>query len=54
MDYISKIRENPLVRTVKIADLKHNSDLSRLEHVSESDKKRIQKYQIALDILTNY
>lgn len=53
MDYIEEIRENPLARTVKIADLKHNSDLSRLDHVSESDKERIQKYQLALALLAN-
>lgn len=31
MEYIAKIKENPIARTVKLADLAHNSDLSRLK-----------------------
>ena len=30
IDYIYKISENPIARKVKIADLRHNSDISRL------------------------
>ncbi|MDK9581052.1 HD domain-containing protein [Sneathia sanguinegens] len=31
MDYVAKIKDNELARKVKIADLTHNSDLSRLK-----------------------
>ena len=31
MEYIAKIKEDPIARTVKLADLAHNSDLSRLK-----------------------
>ena len=40
MDYIAKIKDNELARKVKIADLTHNSDLSRLKGITEKDKKR--------------
>lgn len=29
-EYIERIRENPVARTVKLADLEHNSDTSRI------------------------
>ena len=34
-----KVKTNELARVVKLADLKHNSDLSRLTHVTENDIK---------------
>lgn len=51
LDYIKRIKENPLARKVKIADLKHNSDLSRLNDVTEKDLERLKKYKQALAIL---
>lgn len=30
MDYIKNIKNNPIARKVKLADLKHNSDVNRL------------------------
>ena len=48
MDYIAKIKDNELARKVKIADLTHNSYLSRLKEITEKDKKRYEKYQKAL------
>lgn len=54
MVYIEKVRTSKLATIVKIADLKHNSDLTRLNQVTETDLKRIEKYKKALDILTAY
>ncbi len=51
-EYIEKIKNNPVARAVKLADLAHNSDLSRLEEVSEKDRERQQKYLRAIEILT--
>ncbi len=51
MDYVAKIKSNDIARAVKIADLKHNSDLSRLDNISDKDLERIDKYQKALDLL---
>lgn len=53
-DYVRKIKDNPIARAVKLADLKHNSDLSRLDNVTEEDKLRALKYKIALCILEEH
>lgn len=51
MNYVCALRGNALARKVKMADLKHNSDQKRTDHVTEWDKKRLQKYRIAAAIL---
>ena len=51
-DYVKKIKNNEIAKKVKIADLKHNSDVSRLNEVDEWTIKRNQKYAEALRILT--
>lgn len=51
MDYVARIKENPIARAVKLADLKHNSDLSRLDTVDEKAKKRAKKYAQAMALL---
>ena len=52
MDYIEQLRGNPLACKVKIADLTHNSDLSRLDVVTEADIARVEKYQKAMGLLS--
>lgn len=52
MDYVRQIKTNPLARAVKISDLRHNSDLTRLDTVTEKDILRAEKYRKALKILT--
>lgn len=49
--YIESVKSNQLAKGVKIADLKNNSDLSRLSTVTEKDLQRIKKYKKALNIL---
>ena len=49
--YIEGIKANELARAVKIADLKHNMDLTRLKEVREKDVKRVEKYRKALGVL---
>ena len=51
MDYVSAIKENPLAKTVKLADLKHNSDLTRLDIVDEKALMRKEKYSKAIALL---
>ena len=51
MEYVGKLKKNPLARTVKLADLRHNSDISRLNEVTEKDLKRIEKYRAAIELL---
>lgn len=51
--YIEKIKTNNLAAIVKLADLKHNSDLSRLDYVGERELQRAEKYKNAIDVLEN-
>ena len=52
MDYIKKLRSNQIAKAVKLADLKHNSDLTRLDIVTEKDRKRVEKYKAAEQLLS--
>ena len=54
MDYVSRIATNDLARRVKIADLRHKSDLGRLDVVTERDLARARKYARALELLEAY
>ena len=51
LDYVRGMKENPVTRTVKLADLKHNSDITRLDTVDEKAIKRVEKYKKAIAIL---
>ena len=51
MEYISAIKKNPKAKAVKLADLHHNSDLTRLEKVDEEALLRVEKYQQAIKLL---
>ena len=51
LDYVAAIKANPVARTVKIADLRHNSDLSRLDEPDDRALRRREKYQKALALL---
>lgn len=51
MKYIKNLKNNPLAKKVKLADLKHNSDQTRLEHLSLKDIARNKKYQQAIELL---
>ena len=52
MDYVRLIAQDPVAKQVKIADLRHNSDLSRLDSVDEKAIARAKKYAKAMKILT--
>ena len=51
MEYVARLRDNPIARSVKLADLQHNSDLSRLNNLDEKAMKRIEKYRQAIALL---
>ena len=51
MDYVALIKLNPVAKAVKLADLKHNSDLSRLDVVDEKALARREKYLTAIAFL---
>lgn len=51
MEYIQKIKENPLAKKVKLADLRHNSDLSRLDLLVDKIPSKLELYKIAIQYL---
>jgi (p)ppGpp synthase/HD superfamily hydrolase len=51
MDYVRAIKDHPIAKAVKLADLRHNSDLSRLDTVDEKALARREKYLKALALL---
>lgn len=51
LDYVAALRHNPVARRVKLADLRHNSDLSRLDGVDEKALARVKKYEKAIALL---
>lgn len=55
MEYIAKIKENPIAKAVKLADLRHNSDLSRLEDLKSGKniEKMMKKYREAITLLSS-
>jgi (p)ppGpp synthase/HD superfamily hydrolase len=50
MDYIMLLSTDPIARAVKIADLEHNMDISRMDRFNSS---LIKKYQKAYKYLKN-
>ena len=50
--YLNRVKANPLAKAVKLADLMHNMDLSRIAQPTEKDFARIEKYRWAVDYLT--
>ncbi|MBR3789258.1 MAG: bifunctional (p)ppGpp synthetase/guanosine-3',5'-bis(diphosphate) 3'-pyrophosphohydrolase [Clostridia bacterium] len=52
MDYVAEIKKNTIATKVKLADLKHNSDLTRLSVVDEKALKRKEKYEKAIKFLS--
>lgn len=51
LDYAKTIKNNSIARKVKLADLKHNSDLSRLDNIDDKALERVEKYKKAIEIL---
>ena len=52
LEYVARIKENPIAKAVKLADLRHNSDESRLENASEEILAYYrEKYKKAFEIL---
>ena len=54
MEYIALIKKNPIAKMVKLADLRHNSDMSRLDKVTAHDRERAEKYKKAIEFLESF
>ena len=51
-DYIKRCKANPIARVVKILDLEHNSDLTRIPNPSAEFKKRVlEEYPAEIEFL---
>lgn len=50
--YLYSVKENKLVRVVKLANLRHNSDLTRLPKITKKDLERNKKYISAIKFLS--
>jgi len=51
--YIKKISTDPVAKKVKLSDLKHNSDLTRLPDPDSKALLRKEKYKRCIDFLEN-
>ena len=51
LEYVAKLKDNPIARAVKLADLAHNSDLPRIGEVDEETRERLEKYKKAMALL---
>lgn len=51
--YLEGIRGNEIARKVKLADLEHNMDISRIPHPKEKDYRRMEKYKECVRFLKN-
>lgn len=51
MDYVLAAKQNPIAKAVKLADLNHNSDITRLDVVTEKALERREKYLKAIALL---
>ena len=52
LEYVARLRDNDLARKVKLADLRHNSDLTRLDVIDEKALMRVRKYAEAIRVLS--
>jgi hypothetical protein len=50
-DYINIVATNTLATKVKLLDLEHNMDTTRLNSVDEDVSKRVKKYEKAKSVL---
>ena len=48
---LDEIKKNPISKAVKLADLRHNSDTTRLDNITDRDEKRLKKYAEAIQLL---
>lgn len=51
MEYIQRLQNNKIACQVKLEDLKHNSDISRIDQMDDRDRKRLKKYKKAIAYL---
>lgn len=50
--YVRRLKPNEIARKIKMADLKHNMDIRRMDRVRPADVERLEKYRRAWEMLT--
>lgn len=53
MEYVESLAVSPLARQIKMADLRHNSDINRMKGLTDKDFDRLKKYHVAYSYLKN-
>ena len=52
LEFIQRAKANKIGRNVKVADIRDNLDISRIDDITERDINRLNRYKKALSILT--
>lgn len=52
MDYIKALSFHDIAKAIKLADLEHNTKVSRLKGLRKKDFERLEKYSIAYQYLS--
>lgn len=52
-DYLQRVKSDRLATAVKLADLQHNSDLSRISQPTEKDYARAERYRKEIAFLNH-
>jgi (p)ppGpp synthase/HD superfamily hydrolase len=50
--YLRRVAANPIAKAVKLADLKHNMDTTRLKTMDDKTRARLEKYKLAFSVLS--
>jgi len=50
-EFVDRAKENSISRNVKLADLEHNMDMTRLDELTEDDLSRLERYYASWDKL---
>ena len=53
LDYVRALKDNPAAKAIKLADLAHNCNVTRLNEVTAEDIKYLARYRAAFEILQN-
>lgn len=53
-EYIQRVSKSNLAKKVKVADLIHNLDITRIKEPTKSDYERLEKYKKAILFLTTH
>ena len=53
-EYIQRVSKSKLAKKVKVADLLHNLDITRIKEPTKQDYERLEKYKKAIIYLTTH